>query len=75
MCGLCDCAPWMCHAAAVHLAPALGLELNGTITRTHVPKRRQSKKNPNERFGFNPPKEEVEETAEVATAATDEPII
>ncbi|WP_216674243.1 hypothetical protein, partial [Paraburkholderia madseniana] len=24
------------------------------------------KKNPNERFGFNPPKEEVEETAEVA---------
>jgi hypothetical protein len=26
----------------------------------------QAKKNPNERFGFNPPKEEVEETAEVA---------
>ncbi|MBN3848023.1 hypothetical protein G3N58_14470 [Paraburkholderia sp. Ac-20342] len=25
-----------------------------------------AKKNPNERFGFNPPKEEVEETAEVA---------
>ncbi|WP_208524328.1 hypothetical protein, partial [Paraburkholderia tuberum] len=24
------------------------------------------KKNPNERLGFNPPKEEVEETAEVA---------
>jgi hypothetical protein len=26
----------------------------------------QTKKNPNEWFGFNPPKEEVEETAEVA---------
>jgi hypothetical protein len=26
----------------------------------------RAKKNPNERFGFNPPKEEVEETAEVA---------
>jgi hypothetical protein len=26
----------------------------------------RTKKNPNERFGFNPPKEEVEETAEVA---------
>ena len=28
--------------------------------------RQKAKKNPNERFGFNPPKEEVEETAEVA---------
>jgi len=28
--------------------------------------RTQAKKNPNKRFGFNPPKEEVEETAEVA---------
>ncbi|MEX3786956.1 hypothetical protein [Paraburkholderia sp. BR14374] len=27
---------------------------------------RQAKKNPNKWFGFNPPKEEVEETAEVA---------
>jgi hypothetical protein len=27
---------------------------------------RRAKKNPNKRFGFNPPKEEVEETAEVA---------
>jgi len=26
----------------------------------------RAKKNPNEWFGFNPPKEEVEETAEVA---------
>jgi hypothetical protein len=30
------------------------------------PQTRGAKKNPNERFGFNPPKEEVEETAEVA---------
>jgi hypothetical protein len=29
-------------------------------------KKARTKKNPNERFGFNPPKEEVEETAEVA---------
>jgi len=34
--------------------------------RNHDRAERRAKKNPNERFGFNPPKEEVEETAEVA---------
>jgi hypothetical protein len=31
----------------------------------------QAKKNPNERFGFNPPKEEVEETAELQNFCND----
>jgi hypothetical protein len=43
-----------------HLPCPLALKLASPITAT------RAKKNPNERFGFNPPKEEVEETAEVA---------
>jgi hypothetical protein len=41
-------------------AATLGLNWPGSV-RNH-----RTKKNPNEWFGFNPPKEEVEETAEVA---------
>ncbi|MCC8403506.1 hypothetical protein LJ655_16690 [Paraburkholderia sp. MMS20-SJTN17] len=41
------------------------LAANGSKTGRNAGPAR-AKKNPNERFGFNPPKEEVEETAEVA---------
>jgi len=39
---------------------------NDTGSGTQTQEKARAKKNPNERFGFNPPKEEVEETAEVA---------
>ncbi|MGY6121213.1 hypothetical protein ACW9YQ_31790 (plasmid) [Paraburkholderia strydomiana] len=43
-----------------------GLDTECAFVRPSERVRTRAKKNPNERFGFNPPKEEVEETAEVA---------